>query len=355
MAEAEQEISESNSEDQEMEERPIVSTIVTASVAIRWNLDVRHIGLTKTFVFKSLNSSLNFPLQKCDEIMGFCSRKSLDQAALEHLQTLANDESVDINCTSPKTSNSPLLLLCRFNQSQSLYQAIKILLKRKDIDRQHKNKFGHNALSLVARYYSNEDIIDIIRLLVIKYPVSVTDVKDKSKRNVLILLCQFYSGENLPELVELLLDNGADATSTSPHGNGLRNPLILVCTYYRKSNLIDLVELLLDRGTSVNQRDHFGDSAFNLLCAYYTGHNLKDILQLLIDRQAIATFKNKFGFNALLHLCKKQGSRRDLVDLVQFLKTNLVEMDAENRNGRKAYWYLKDKRHRLAIKQLLKF
>lgn len=46
-------------------------------------------------------------------------------------------------------SNSPLLRLCRHNQNRSLYPAIKILLKRKDIDRRHKNKFGHNALSLM--------------------------------------------------------------------------------------------------------------------------------------------------------------------------------------------------------------
>jgi len=286
--------------------------------------------------------------------MGFCSRKSLDQAALEHLQTLVDDKDVDINCKSPKTFNSPLLLLCRYNQSQSLYPAIKILLKRKDIHLQHKNIFGHNALSLVSRYYRRqEDMIDIVRLLVVKYRISVTDAKDPSKRNSLILLCQFYSGENLQELVELLLDNGSDASYTSPHGDGLRNPLILACTYYKKSNLIDLVKLLLDRGTSVNQRDRAGDNAFNLLCANYTAHNLKDILQLLVDHQIITTFKNKFGFNALLHLCKKQGSRRDLIELVKFLKDNLVEMNAEDRKGRLAYLYLKDIKHRLAIKKLL--
>lgn len=54
--------------------------------------------------------------------MEFCGREALDAPAIEHIGDLISREDVDINFKSmyknAKSKNTPLLLLCRKNQSQ---------------------------------------------------------------------------------------------------------------------------------------------------------------------------------------------------------------------------------------------
>ena len=63
-------------------------------------------------------------------------------------------------------SKTPILNLCRFNESTSLYPALKALLERKDIDLALRDNMGRNSLFLLTRYYPLDDLIDCIQLLI---------------------------------------------------------------------------------------------------------------------------------------------------------------------------------------------
>lgn len=111
---------------------------------------------------------------------------------------------MDVNCFAKCVGGTPLLLLCRNNQSDTLYFCLKSLLERKEVDlSQLTKKMGHNALTLLCRHYRNSDLIDCVRLL-IKRGVDLT-VKDRDKRNAMMLLCEFYSQRNLIDIARLMI------------------------------------------------------------------------------------------------------------------------------------------------------
>jgi len=81
-------------------------------------------------------------------------------------QKLVADKRVDVNLYSSKYHSTAILLLCRYNNSHSLYPCLKSLLTREDIklDMFH---YGKNPLMLLCRYYKLEnELLDCIRLLI---------------------------------------------------------------------------------------------------------------------------------------------------------------------------------------------
>ena len=127
----------------------------------------------------------------------------MDATETAHLQRLASDKVIDINCTD-LNGFTPLLVLCRNNRSNSLYPSLKALLRREDID--IKCSSVHSPVSpliLLCRYYPLGDLIDSVRLL-IQRGVAV-DLKDKDGRDSLYLLCQYYPGECLIDIARLLV------------------------------------------------------------------------------------------------------------------------------------------------------
>ena len=128
------------------------------------------------------------------------------------LRILALDKDCNIKCTD-LNGYPPLLVLCKNNQSDSLYQSLKALLKRKDIDLVHTNDCGHrvSALTLLCRFYPLPDLIDCVRLL-IRRGLSV-DLKEKDGRNALYLLCQFYPNDDLIDIGRLLVHSAVEFQS----------------------------------------------------------------------------------------------------------------------------------------------
>jgi len=144
--------------------------------------------------------------------LNLCSRKRLNVEEATRLRILALDKNCNIKCTD-LNGYPPLLVLCKNNQSDSLYPSLKALLKRKDIDLVHTNDCGHrvSALTLLCRFYPLRDLIDCVRLL-IRRGLSV-DLKEKDGRNSLYLLCQFYPNDDLIDIGRLLIHNAVEFQS----------------------------------------------------------------------------------------------------------------------------------------------
>ena len=76
-------------------------------------------------------------------------------AQLNQLEIL--DESFDFNQRDENVC-TPLMLLCQRNQTNDLYRYVETLLSRGNIE-------VNNALILPCEHCSNDNLIDIIRLL----------------------------------------------------------------------------------------------------------------------------------------------------------------------------------------------
>ena len=138
--------------------------------------------------------------------MKLCKRSNFNAIATARFHQLVANQNVDKNLKVSKRDQifSPILLLCRNNRSQTLYPCLKAMLKRQDIDLEFKDsKFGNNALTLLSRNYDHYNLINCVRLL-INAGISVNS-QDSKDRNALILLSRFYTKDNLNDLFQLLV------------------------------------------------------------------------------------------------------------------------------------------------------
>ena len=153
-----------------------------------------------------------------------CRQQCLSSAEMSRLLDLASDRNVELNSKYRSTTNTPILILCRYNHSDSLFPVLKQLLNFEDVDPNACNKFGHNALTYVLRYFSSKNTVDCVRLL-LKRGVNVNvQVKEKHYQWTAIeYLCQFYNGSNLIDIARLLLHYGANLDSAAKAVKLLKN------------------------------------------------------------------------------------------------------------------------------------
>ena len=127
---------------------------------------------------------------------------------------------MDVNCTDER-ERTPLMLLCRHNQSESLYTCVDMLLHRRDID--------------------------------------VNQQTDKDKiRNSLMLLSQHSRSKKMFEVAQLLIVAGIDLKQTNEYG---RNDLMHLCFGSKSGKIVDVAQLIIDKGIDVHQTDKFGKNA----------------------------------------------------------------------------------------------
>jgi ankyrin repeat protein len=75
-----------------------------------------------------------------------------------------------------------------------------------------KNNFGSNALHLLCWYNSSEKLIDAIKLLV-QLGIDVNG-KDNKGSNALHLLCEKNSSKKLIDAIKLLIQSGVEVKSS---------------------------------------------------------------------------------------------------------------------------------------------
>ena len=141
-------------------------------------------------------------------LVQLCRRQDLNETDLDRLRELALNPEVDINQDN-ELNETPLLLLCRANQCDSLFSALSILLKNEHIDLTAITRQNNQtALTLLCRYYRQNNLIDCVKLL-LKRKVPV-DVETRDGRNAFMLLCENFGCENLVEIATLLLSKMVD-------------------------------------------------------------------------------------------------------------------------------------------------
>lgn len=165
--------------------------------------------------------------------------------------------------------NSPLLLLCRYNQSISLLGCIREMLAKNHYIKRKANgdatvatgigvncqkRKGFNALHLVCMRYDGSKLLDIIELLV-ERDIDVNRTERSLDRNALQLLFQYNrKGRDLAKIAKLFLTMTM-INLKHKDTNGW-TALHYLCRYYtHQDNLVDLVQLLIDKGVDVGAED----------------------------------------------------------------------------------------------------
>ena len=123
---------------------------------------------------------------------------------------LVADRSVCVDCKT-RYQETPLLLLCTRNQSDSLLPALEALLKRKDVNLQATYS-SYNALNLLTRFYNHHPNFIRCFSLLIRRGISACQT-DKDGQNPILLLSHLYSGEDLIDICRLLVRKISDSST----------------------------------------------------------------------------------------------------------------------------------------------
>ena len=227
-----------------------------------------------------------------------CGQQSLDKEQRARFSQLALDKALDVNCTKRNNNQTPLLLLCRSNKSDSLIPCITALIQREATD---------------------------------------VNAKDSAGMSVLSSLCFHSSGKLILEGVRLLLGNkGIDLTSVN--NNGWTALHALIFNYNRDiPNFLEVVRELLDAGVPLNAVAVNGWNILLALCFHHRGHReFIDVVRLLIDRGVNLLWKDKQGLNAMTIICSnKYASENDLIEIVRLLVKYGIDVGVQDKNGRR--------------------
>ena len=138
-----------------------------------------------------------------EELLKLSSQVSLDKIQILRFRELVTDPSINVNCKT-RYGETPLLLLCTRNQSDSLLPALQALLRRKDVNIEATYS-GYNALNLLIRFYNKENLFRCASLL-IRRGIRVDDA-DGDGLQPLPIACHFYAGHDLIDICRLLVRN----------------------------------------------------------------------------------------------------------------------------------------------------
>ncbi len=155
--------------------------------------------------------------------------------------------------------------------------------------------------------------------------------------NALHILCRYYSHDNLVDLARPLFERGVDFNAQDSLG---RNALHLLFQYYHQTKLFTMLDFFIDR-VDVNAQTKTGWSPLHVLFRYYKYDNLLDITDLLITRKNIyLNARNLRGWTPLHHLCG-YFYHKSLLNIVLLLKNYGADLGAETVDGHSASYLLK--------------
>jgi hypothetical protein len=142
-------------------------------------------------------------------LLHLSSQPSLSEEQVARFVELVADTKLNVNCK--RNSSTPILLLCRNNQNESLYPCLKSISAREDVDLQITNH-GNNALMLLSRYYPlSNPLIDCIRLLVNRgMDINMKNCKENSKTALFFLSQNTLISKNLIDVARLLINENSD-------------------------------------------------------------------------------------------------------------------------------------------------
>ena len=228
--------------------------------------------------------------QKENELLRLCRLERLNDDDFSLFVQLVKDKDVvNINCTEAGYDFTPLILLCRYNQSDRLYNCLEILLReRHDINVNQTDNLGMNALIHLCRCSFSDNIVNVAQLLITK-GIDVKKTIEGVGLNALMNLCVYSSKKNIVEMAQLLIDNGVDVNETDEKR---RNALMHLCrwsTCYIK--IVEMAEFLIDNGIDLEKKDNKGRNDADYLTSLRSSSLLdfykSAILEVLQQQQQV--------------------------------------------------------------------
>ncbi len=179
---------------------------------------------------------------------------------------------------------------------------IQLLETKININNTSGSKHGSTPLAL-ACYRKHYEIVKTL----IKAGAD-TNKRTKNGNTPLLVICDTYEGDSemIVKIVKILLEAGAKPNLTKKNGE---SPLTYSAMYgYGKA-----VKLLIEHGANVNAKGGYGRTA--LIYAASDGSST-EIVQMLLDAKANIKAKNEAGENALFELITREGSNREVAELL---------------------------------------
>ncbi|KAL6628018.1 ankyrin [Neocallimastix sp. 'constans'] len=224
------------------------------------------------------------------------------------------------------------LINAAFNQNKDI---VKLLLGRKDIDVNLKNKNGETALILAI---SNQNK-DIVKLLLNRKDVDI-NAQDNFGRTGLTV-AMFQQNE---DIVKLLLNH--KNIDVNLKGSDL-NPLIMAIIHCNK----DLVKLLLAHPSiDVNIYDHYKVTALMYAVASRDEDNFASLIQEKEKKSFYANIKKKQGTSALIQIVNTEVE--DIVKLLLAQKN--INVNMQDDKGKSVLGRAVIKNHTKLVQLLLK-
>lgn len=333
---------------------------------------------------RTRRESIALAFQLEEELMELCRRVRLGKAGMERFRQLVHNRSVNINFYNEQLI-TPILSLCQNHKAESLYDCVKLLLERPDLDLNLRHGACEgttgcfNALPMLCRYYKGSNLYEIARLL-IKRGISpaVTDINGdnalivlcanykhesivevielllrRDRLNIkatnrfhwdaLFVLCYNYKGSKLREAVEMLIENNADVQNKALDGWDCL--IALVVEQRSHPEFFEVVQLLVESGVDVTSHDAVeGFTALHLICANYKGDRLVDLVRLLVENGAdplhASTAKKSLGWTALHFLARNKKQSQHFVTVVRLLVDNGYDVNEADDNGRTLFHFL---------------
>ena len=118
--------------------------------------------------------------------MELCRCERLDESQFVRFRQLVeNEEEVDVNCTD-EYKRTPLISLCRHNRSDGLFDCVRLLLHRHDIQINQTTGDGANALMLMCGESKSDQILEVAQLLIDK-GININQTDDDGRNAVDLL------------------------------------------------------------------------------------------------------------------------------------------------------------------------
>jgi len=271
------------------------------------------------------------PLRKEEELMNLCNcTQPLDDEQFARFCQLVADKTLDINYYD-SSKLTPLLRLCLMQESDQLYDCVKELLKRPDLD-VNKRDSGTcwNALAMACRHHQSNNLLKIV-LLLLEKDIDV-HVTDEFGDNAIMVLCANYKHDDLIHIVRLLVERGIDLNLTKVKLGW--NAMVYLCYNYSGANLVDIVSLLLDHESKVNLEGNRNDNALTAACASYNHESLIKVVRLLLQHEIDVNWVNPvLQCNALLTLSYSRFDGNNLINIVSELLDAGIERNSADCYG----------------------
>ena len=178
------------------------------------------------------------------------------------------------NSEDDRNNNIPDLFLCGKHENYSTIKAPcgcppTAQLQSGSTSELAKTEQSPTNSKLVCIIFKKENVDTLSRFLI--PPVENANKFDTYK-NALLLLCRFYSRDNLIDLAQLLINlNSTIATEKTEHGS---SALLVLCAFYNRDNIVQVAELLKRNGVSVNEKGKYGYNALMALFEYFTSEKI---------------------------------------------------------------------------------